>query len=194
MMSMRSLRILVLAALALKATALVAWWWDLTQPAWARAREGSAKKTEAAESAVPAELLARSRGFRDLLAAVEKRTGELDQREQTVAARESALKTLERAIADELTRLEAGGRAPASAGAATAGSSAPPAAITKIYENMKAEEAAPIIDRLDDATARAIMGRMKEKQIAAILAAMNRDRAVALTKMLTGQAPPAATP
>ena len=51
---------------------------------------------------------------------------------------------------------------------------------------MRPEEAAPIIDRLDDATATRIFGCMKEKQIGAILAAMNRERAVAVTKALAG--------
>ena len=46
--------------------------------------------------------------------------------------------------------------------------------------------AAPIFDRLDDATAKRIFGCMKEKQIGAILAAMNRERAVELTRMLSG--------
>ena len=59
-------------------------------------------------------------------------------------------------------------------------------AVTKIYQSMRPEEAAPIIDRLDDATATRIFGCMKEKQIGAILGAMNRERAVAVTKALAG--------
>ena len=38
--------------------------------------------------------------------------------------------------------------------------------------------------KLDDETARTIFACMSEKQIGAILAAMNRDRAVALTQIL----------
>jgi flagellar motility protein MotE (MotC chaperone) len=49
---------------------------------------------------------------------------------------------------------------------------------------MRPEDAAPILDRLDDATARSVLGCMKERQIGAILAAMAKDRAVALTKLL----------
>jgi flagellar motility protein MotE (MotC chaperone) len=49
---------------------------------------------------------------------------------------------------------------------------------------MKPEEAAPILDRLDDATATSIFACMKERQVGAILALMNKDRAVALTKAL----------
>ena len=103
-------------------------------------------------------------------------------------ARAAAVDALEKTVAEEVARLEAlvGGKgAPATEAAAPAAAGVA-ADITKIYESMKAEEAAPILDRLDDATATAILGRMKQKQIGAILAAMNRDRAVALTKALAG--------
>jgi len=49
---------------------------------------------------------------------------------------------------------------------------------------MRPEEAAPLIDRLDDATARMVLAGMKERQIGAILAVMTKERAVALTKLL----------
>ena len=55
-------------------------------------------------------------------------------------------------------------------------------------------EAAPILDKMDDSTVKGILGTMKERQIGAILAAMNRDRAVAVTKVLAGGAPAPATP
>src|SRR5262249_48777649 len=138
------------------------------------------------------ETLARSRGLHDMLEAVRQRGADLDHREQAVGAREQALKTLEKTIADELTRLEAT-RAGAAPGAAAlvpgapqvAAAAGPPPGITKIYESMKAEEAAPILDKLDDATAGAILSHMKEKQVAALLAAVKPDRAVTLTKLLS---------
>jgi len=164
------------------------------------AAEQAGKGKDAAAKApapVPVDLLARSRGFHDLLEAVDRRTGELDQREKTVTAREAELKALEKTLGDELARLEGQGAtrpasaktAPAAASAVSAASAAPvPAApavtVTKIYESMKPEEAAPILDKLDDGTVKEIFGRMKEKQIGAILAVMNRERAVALTKAL----------
>ena len=184
---MRSVRVAVLAGLLLKVGVLGVWWWDVARPVYA-AKEGEGAPAAAGDqSPVPAELLARSRGFRDLLEAVRQRGAELDHREQAVAAREAALRTLEKVIADEVTRLEGLHGGGSGQGGAPGGAVAPGATITKIYESMKAEEAAPILDRLDDTTAKVILGRMKEKQIAAILAAMNRERAVQLTKMLTGQ-------
>ncbi len=193
---MRAMRVVVLGGLMLKVLVLGAWWWDVAGPAYASKGEEPADpatasaKAEHAETPIAPELLAKSRGFRELLEAVQKRGAELDHREHAVVAREAALKTLEKTVADEVTRLEHLARP----GGAEATAAAP--AITKIYESMKAEEAAPILDRLDDATAKVILGRMKEKQIAAILAAMSRERAVQLTKVLSGhaQAPAAARP
>ena len=173
-----------LAMAGFKVMVLGLWCWDSVAHA-----ERQTKPTDAvAETAlVPSDLLARSRGFHDLLDAVRQRGQELDEREQAVKARAAAVDALEKTVAEEVARLEAlvGGKgAPAAAAEAAAAGVA--ADITKIYESMKAEEAAPILDRLDDATATAILGRMKQKQIGAILAAMNRDRAVALTKALAG--------
>ena len=183
---MRVIKALVLIGLGFKVMVLGLWWWDSVAHA-----ERPAKAPEAAESAsaiVPGDLLARSRGFRDLLDAVRQRGAELDEREQAIKARTAALDALEKTVAEEVARLEAlVGKGAASApieAAAPAPGAGVGVGVTKIYESMKAEEAAPILDRLDDATAKAILARMKEKQIGAILAAMNRDRAVALTKAL----------
>ena len=182
---MRVIKGLVLLGLSFKVMVLGLWCWDSVAHA-----ERQTKPTDAvAETAlVPGDLLARSRGFHDLLDAVRQRGQELDEREQAVKARAAAVDALEKTVAEEVARLEAlvGGKgAPATEAAAPAAAGVA-ADITKIYESMKAEEAAPILDRLDDATATAILGRMKQKQIGAILAAMNRDRAVALTKALAG--------
>jgi flagellar motility protein MotE (MotC chaperone) len=169
---MRWLRVALVLGLVVK-LALVGLWWRTSV---ARAE----RPAEPAETGVAPDLFARSRGFRELLDAVRQRGEELERREQALAARESALKTLEQMLSEEAGRLEsgAGASAPERAGCGVA--------LTKIYQSMRPEEAAPIIDRLDDATAKAIFGCMKEKQIGAILAAMNRERAVALTRALAG--------
>jgi len=187
---MRVIKGLVLIGLGFKVMVLGLWWWGSVAHA-----ERPSKAPEAAESAsaiVPGDLLARSRGFRDLLDAVRQRGAELDEREQAIKARTAALDALEKTVAEEVARLEGLVGKGAAAAPVEAGAPAPAldagvaVGVTKIYESMKAEEAAPILDRLDDATAKAILARMKEKQIGAILAAMNRDRAVALTKALAG--------
>ena len=184
----------VLVSLMVKAIVFGAWWW--VAPADA-AHGDEAKESAANEAAqVPPALLAQSRGFRDLLEAVRERGQHLDEREQALVTRESALQALEKTIADELTQLEkgapAGAAAPAGAPGAASGAAQAAAApvLSKIYESMKPEEAAPILDRLDETTATAILGRMKERQIGPILAVMNKERAVAVTRALAGTAEP----
>ena len=167
---MRWIRVGVLAGLAVKAVILGAWWWTSVAHA----------ERPVAEASVAPDLFAKSRGFRELLEAVRQRGEELDRREQALATREAAVKALEQALAEAAGRVEAGGGAPSGE---TTGCGV---AVTKIYQSMRPEEAAPIIDRLDDATATRIFGCMREKQIGAILGAMNRERAVAVTKALAG--------
>ncbi len=169
---MRWVRVGVLAGLAVKAVILGAWWWTSV----ARAER------PVAEAPVAPDLFARSRGFRELLEAVRQRGEELDRREQALATREAAVKALEQALAETAGRIEGGGGAVPTGETTGCG-----VAVAKIYQSMRPEEAAPIIDRLDDATATRIFGCMKEKQIGAILAAMNRERAVAVTKALAGE-------
>jgi flagellar motility protein MotE (MotC chaperone) len=208
---MRTLRAMVIVGLVAKVLVLGAWWRTAlaarsaeaaSEPRPAAASEARpappageprAATALAAEAGVPADLFARSRGFRDVLEAVQQRGTALDEREQAIASREAALKALEKTLADEITRIEAltrpAGAKPAGAGADTAAGAAAQApsagpALTKIYYTMKPEEAGPILDKLDDPTLVGILGRMKERNLGSILAAMNRDRAVAVTKAL----------
>ena len=178
---MRWMRLWLVASLLTKAVVLGAWWWASVGDA---DRAGAAEGP-AGDAGVPSELLARSRGFRELLEAVRQRGADLDRREREMAARETALRTLEQTLGQGAPDAKA---APAPAAAAAVPEAPPPCnpAVTKVYQNMKPEEAAPILDRLDDETTRAIFACMKEKQIGAFLAAMNKDRAVALTKVLAG--------
>ena len=169
---MRWVRVGLLAGLAVKAVIVGAWWWTSVAHA----------ERPVAEAPVAPDLFAKSRGFRELLEAVRQRGEELDRREQALATREAAVKALEQALAETAGRIVGGGGAVPTGETTGCG-----VAVAKIYQSMRPEEAAPIIDRLDDATATRIFGCMKEKQIGAILAAMNRERAVAVTKALAGE-------
>jgi flagellar motility protein MotE (MotC chaperone) len=208
---MRTLRIMVLVGLVVKAILLGTIAFAERPSTRAEPPSPSATAAQEAKAAgVTSELFEKSRGFRDLLEAARRRGTELDSREQAVTAREAALKSLEATVTAEVARLEkigpTRGATPAPTAAAGAAAGAAPAptatatggaepttrpcdvAITKIYASMKPEEAAAIIDRLDDATAANVFVCMKEKQIGAIMAAMKPDRAVALTHALGGGA------
>jgi flagellar motility protein MotE (MotC chaperone) len=192
---MRMLRTLALGGLVVKGV-LLGTLALAERPSRAVAEAGPSPDVKAA--GVASELFEKSRGFRDLLEAARHRGAELDAREQAVAAREAALKSLEATVTAEIARLEKLGptpppvTAPAAAGSpATADAAAGgrcDVALTKIYAGMKPEEAAEILDRLDDATAASVFVCMKERQIGAIMAAMKPDRAVALTHALAGGA------
>lgn len=204
---MKMLRTLVTVSLVIKIAVLGTWWAGNVRASSSSAEAAPAAAAEAGASGASTDVMERSRGFRDVLDAVAKRNAELDAREQALAAREAGLAALEATLAEQLARLEgaaapaAGAARPAKApaagrpaakpatAAAKAGAEGPPPEVTRVYELMKPDEAAPILDKLDDATLRVVLGRMKEKQVGALLAAMNRERAVAFTKMLaTGAA------
>lgn len=182
---MRWIRAGVLASFVLKAVVLATWW----TVGVARAEKELPKNAAALDASVPPELIRKSRGFLDLLDAAKNRSLELEKREEAVKAREAAMKSLEQLLTGATAKLE--GLAPAAGGP---GGEPCGTSLTRIYQTMKPEEAGPILDRLDDATVKGIFGCMKEKQIGALLAAMNRERAVALTKALGMDAPEGAKP
>jgi flagellar motility protein MotE (MotC chaperone) len=126
------------------------------------------------------------RSFRELLESVRAKSDELQRRESALRARESGLAATRRIVGAEVARLEGIAKALGVAGGAGEGMS-----IGKVYEAMPPEEAAPILDRLDDVTLRAVLGRMRERQVAAILAAMTPERAVAVTKAFASPTGPA---
>jgi hypothetical protein len=115
------------------------------------------------------------RGFRELVEDVRARSAELERRDAEVRAREASLAAVRAVVASEVARLEAVAKTLGITGG-------PGVSITRVYESMSAQDAAPILDRLDDGTLRAVLRHMRERQVAAILAAMTRERAVAVTK------------
>ena len=59
--------------------------------------------------------------------------------------------------------------------------------LANVYGSMNPTEAAQLIDQLDITIAMALVERMPEKRLGQILAVMNKDRALAITKMLSGR-------
>jgi len=121
----------------------------------------------------------------ELVTALTRRARELDAREETLAVREAMLRELELAFASSTAAVEAAETADADVlEEAPPAACAPRGGVTEVYASMRAEEAGPILARLDDATLRAVVGPMEPQKIAAILAAMSRERAVAFTRTL----------
>jgi len=120
-----------------------------------------------------------SADVRRLVEEIERRSRTLDAREAEVEARAATLEALERSVTDAVARLDG-----SSFEAGGSGSCRMRGGVTKIYETMRPDQAASILDRLDDETLRVVFARMETRQVAAIFAEMSRERAVAFTRTL----------
>ncbi len=161
-----------------------------------------------------AEFDAESRGVRELVEVLRRRDEELARRDAELARREAAIAAAAKDLNDKIVHLESltgstasvavpagspaqpGGQPPGAAAAghtpdASSGGAAVDAMeeLGKIYGAMKAEEAAPLFDRLDDATVLRIFQHMKQRQISAVLPLMKPEKAVVLTELLGGRKP-----
>lgn len=59
--------------------------------------------------------------------------------------------------------------------------------LSNVYGSMDPREAALLIEQLDEAIALELLNRMPEKRIGQILSLMNKDKALVITKMLSGK-------
>jgi len=131
----------------------------------------SAVATEASPSELLGELIDRRRA--------------LATRERELDARAATLHSLQRTLEDVL-----GGGVVRTSAAAAGATCRLQGGVARIYEKMVPEQAAPILDRLDDETLRVIFGQMAPERVAAILAVMSRERAVAFTRLLARDGSP----
>lgn len=125
--------------------------------------------------------------------AIDKRASELDQREIVLQAAEkrinqkiAELQALQKSIASDVKKRNAAEEARIQM-------------LVKIYEVMKPDDAAHIFDQLDMPVLLSVLKRMNERKTAPILAAMNPQKAKAITTALAeshgqGRAPRAAAP
>jgi flagellar motility protein MotE (MotC chaperone) len=121
--------------------------------------------------------------------AIDQRAAELDQREIVLQAAEkridekiAELQALQKSIAVDVQKR-------------AAAEDSRIQMLVKIYEAMKPEDAAQIFDQLDMPVLLSVLKRMKERKTAPILAAMNPEKAKAITTALAeSQAPDAAPP
>ena len=162
---MRSVREMIVRGLLIGVVLVTGWW------AFGAGPTNAAPEASVA-GRVPDDGLAR------LLEDVHRRGTEIERRERELVQRAAALEALEETIGGALSDLDVRDGAQGSESCRLRGG------VTRIYENMRPEEAAQILDQLDDETLRVVFARMEAKQVAAIMAAMSRERAVAFTKTL----------
>ncbi|MEZ5904132.1 MAG: hypothetical protein R3C69_03175 [Geminicoccaceae bacterium] len=121
----------------------------------------------------------------DVALELQQRREQLLELEARLAIREAALRAAEADLAAQLDRLEAlRGELQELVGLANTEEEERQQQLVKVYESMRAKSAAQIFDRLDLAVLLPVAKRMKEVKMAAILAAMNPDRARLVTTEL----------
>jgi flagellar motility protein MotE (MotC chaperone) len=119
-----------------------------------------------------------SEGERALLLDLRKRRSELDAREAALAARESVLTAAETRLAARVKELgDLQRRLESLEAARNAREEANWRGLVKLYEAMKPRDAGTIFNELDLPVLLPILDRMKEAKAAAILAAMEPERA-----------------
>jgi flagellar motility protein MotE (MotC chaperone) len=119
----------------------------------------------------------------------------LEERERLLAAREAVVATLEARVAVQVERLKAAtAELKRAAGEATAEERARIAQLVKVYEAMKAKNAAAIFDPMPLELLLPIMRGMRETKVAAIVAEMDPGKARALTAELARTGAAAAAP
>lgn len=121
----------------------------------------------------------------DILNSMEERDAKYEAWEQDLKVREAMLNVAEKKVEAkiaELRDLESTLRQ--LVGEQSAKEEADLLRLVKVYENMKAKAAAPILERLDLETQVSIASRMKEVKLAAILPYMSKSAAQVLTTEL----------
>ncbi len=194
----RAWRAAVATALVAKVAAVGAWYASglstFFGPARAEATASEPKTPERGGAGVEQSARATAPGakppdVRALIDAITRRQAELDARERELAAREERLKLFEQDVTAKVASLEEiEKRLQVRSKSASAALDAAGESLAKVYGAMKPGEAAPLLERLDEATVLTIFTKMKEKQIGEILPLMSKEKAITLTQALASSA------
>lgn len=136
-----------------------------------------------------------SEGFTDvtpellaLLEEAKERERRVAEREAEVEARTQALALVERAIAQDLSRLEeAEANLRATMAMADQAAESDIGRLTAVYENMKPDQAAALFELMEPSFAAGFLGRMRSDSAAAIMAGLTPDLAYTISVVLAGR-------
>jgi flagellar motility protein MotE (MotC chaperone) len=121
----------------------------------------------------------------DIMNSLEDRDAKYETWEQELKLRENMLSIAEKKIEAKIAELRSlEGKLKQVVGEQSAKEEEDLLRLVKVYENMKAKAAAPILERLDSSTRLSIAGRMKEVKLAAILPYMTKEAAQELTTQM----------
>ena len=146
------------------------------------ALNASDESTPSKSEAVNAMVLEDGKG---LLASIQRRQKELDDREEDLKAREERLQAVKKDIDAKIKELEkVRSEIEAFAGKIDDADNDRVKRLVKIYESMTPEEAAPRFEKLDTRLAVLILSSMKPKNAAKILEFVKVERSVKLSQLL----------
>jgi len=119
---------------------------------------------------------------------IEKKSRELKKREQELLLREENLKLLEEKVRADLKKIEeALARSEEQVGIKRDLIEKNVKSLVKVYSAMKATEAAPLLESMDEAIAIQIISRMKSKIAGKVLARMNKQVAKTISEKIAGK-------
>jgi flagellar motility protein MotE (MotC chaperone) len=125
----------------------------------------------------------------ELFTSLDQRRADLEQRRTQLDDREVDLKEQEDELAIQLTELrQLTHELRAARSAQGTKKEAQIEQLSKVYVSMKPEEAAKLLQELDIVIAFELIKKMPEKRIGQLLAMMNAEKSVLITRMLTGTA------
>jgi flagellar motility protein MotE (MotC chaperone) len=121
----------------------------------------------------------------ELLQTLSKRRAELDQRGEELDQRELLLKATEQRVQEKIDRLQQmQAQIDTALGKVDEQEEQRLQSLVRIYEAMKPQEAATILDKLDQPVLMQLVTRMKDRAVAAILPHLDGDRARTVTTVL----------
>lgn len=124
-----------------------------------------------------------------ILTSLDTRRAQLEDRAKKLDQRESDISRRDREFATRLTQLrELTDKLNVEREKGDKKRGAQLEQLANVYGSMNPEEAAHLIEQLDITIAMPLIERMPEKRIGQILAVMNPERALAITKVLSGKA------
>jgi flagellar motility protein MotE (MotC chaperone) len=154
----------------------------------ATAGEKAAGQSRSPDAAPPPHLLTLSAQDIPLLQSIKERQAFVEEREQLLAKREEGLRFLQQQLEEKLTSLATLRK---EIGALIEEKEAFEERrfdhLVKVYEGMKPEEAASLIERLQEDTAAKLFYRMKEKKVSQLLGFVKPDVAAKLSERLAAQ-------
>lgn len=126
--------------------------------------------------------------LRGLMAALEERETRLEAREVALEDRFQALKVADERVTERLAELkQAESALRETIAQAETASEGDVARLTKVYENMKPQQAAALFEQMDPEFAAGFLGRMRPEAAAEIMAGLSAEAAHLFSVVLAGR-------